>query len=151
MATPLLSDEEMQLWHAWKRAGEAVMAGVERDITMTTGLSGADYGVLSRLADLGRGKLRQQELANSMGWDKSRLSHHLTRMAARGLVTRQTAKGDGVTVTQTTDGRKVLARARPVHAESIRRHLLARLTPEQRGALGVICELLKEGRPGTPA
>ncbi len=144
MAAQLLSDDETQLWNAWKRAGEAVMAGVERDIAATTGLSGPDYGVLSRLADLGRGKLRQQELANSMGWDKSRLSHHLTRMEARSLVRRQTAKGDGVFVAQTNEGRRVLARARPVHAESIRRHLLAKLTGEQREALGVICGLLKE-------
>ena len=144
MPTQLLSDDETRLWHAWKRAGEAVMAGVERDIVATTGLSGADYGVLSRLVDLGLGKLRQQELANLMGWDKSRLSHQLTRMEARSLVTRQTAKADGVTVTLTTEGRKALALARPVHAESIRRRLLAKLAPAQRAVLGVICGVLKD-------
>ena len=51
-----------------------------KEMSEQTGLSEGDYGVLDRLALLGNGNLRQQELADSMDWDKSRLSHHLTRM-----------------------------------------------------------------------
>ena len=97
------------------------------------GLSDPGYGVLSRLADLGGGQLRQQDLADSMGWDKSHLSHHLTRMQQRGLVERQPS-GDAVTVRLTPAGRVVLDQAVPVHAAAVRRHLLSRLTAEQQGS-----------------
>ena len=68
------------------------MSRVGRDIAEATGLSGPDFGVLSRLVDLGQGAMRQQVLAESMGWDKSRLSHQLTRMQEKGLVERRDAE-----------------------------------------------------------
>jgi hypothetical protein len=36
---------------------------------------GADFGILSRLEDFGKEKLIQQDLAASLGWHKTRLSH----------------------------------------------------------------------------
>lgn len=137
-----LSDEEMKLWHAWKLAGEAVMARLARDLADEADLSGPDFGVLSRLVELGSGSLRQQELADSMRWDKSRLSHQLTRMEGRGLVQRRTGETRSVVVSITASGRKALDTARPVHARSIRRHLLSRLDPEELEAFQRICERL---------
>jgi DNA-binding MarR family transcriptional regulator len=147
MASDLLSEAETRLWHAWKLAGEAVMNAVEHDIADGSGLSGPDFGVLSRLADLGNGELRQQDLAKSMRWDKSRLSHQLTRMEGRSLTTRRPADAKGVIVGMTAKGRKALAAARPVHARSIRRHLLAKLSAHQRQQLLAVCELLRRPEP----
>ncbi|WKL04994.1 MarR family transcriptional regulator [Paenibacillus amylolyticus] len=59
-----------------------------------SGLSEGDFGVLDRLVLFGDGSLRQQELADSMAWDKSRLSHHLKRMEKRGLVMRKPLDND---------------------------------------------------------
>lgn len=139
-----LSAEEKALWTSWKHASEAVMARVARDLTAETSLSGADFGVLSRLEDLGGGELRQQQLADSMGWDKARLSHHLTRMEARGLVIRRPAETKGSVVTLTAAGKRALRSARPVHARAVRRHLFARLTPGDRRRLRGICAALVE-------
>jgi DNA-binding MarR family transcriptional regulator len=144
MPSGLLSEDEAKLWHAWKRAGEAVMNGVARDIAEGTGLSGADFGVLSRLADLGPGELRQQDLAESMRWDKSRLSHQLTRMQNRGFITRRPADGRGIIVVMTPAGRKALAPARGIHARSVQRHLVAKLTAAKRKVLLAICERLRD-------
>ena len=124
----------MATWHAWKRVTEAVRAGVAADVGEATGLSEPDYGVLSRLVDLGQGSLRQQALADSMGWHKSRLSHHLTRMEQRGFVTREAGSG-ATTVVITCVGRAALDAARPVHAAAVRKHLLDVLTPELRDAV----------------
>ena len=55
-------------------------------LAQATGLSGPEFGVLSRLAALGKGEMRQQALASVMAWDKSRLSHQLTRMQERALI-----------------------------------------------------------------
>jgi DNA-binding MarR family transcriptional regulator len=114
---------------------EAVLSQVGHDVTEATGLSAADYSVLSRLVDLGNGQLRQRELAFAMGWDKSRISHQLTRMQGRSLLTRSKTPEGGSQVVITPAGRKALDRARPVHALAVRRHLIERLTSEQAAAI----------------
>lgn len=121
------------------------MGRVGRDIAEAAGLSGPEFGVLSRLASLGKGELRQQALARMMNWDKSRLSHQLTRMQERGLIERR-RKGDArvVLVVLTEYGRERLKAARPIHAASVRRNLLSRLTPEQTVVLVRISNLLGE-------
>jgi DNA-binding MarR family transcriptional regulator len=145
---PLTSDE-IEAWHAWKRVTDAVRNGIVREVADATGLSEPDHGVLSRLVDLGQGSLRQQVLADSVGWHKSRLSHHLTRMAQRGFVTR--APGPGVTtVVITCVGRAALDAARPAHAAAVRRHLLNILTPELREAVVGIAAQLDESGGGRP-
>jgi DNA-binding MarR family transcriptional regulator len=110
---------------------ETVRGLVARDIADATGLSDPDYGILSRLADLGGGRLRQHELAASMNWSKSRLSHQLSRMQSRGLVDRARSTDGAVDVTISGAGRDALADARPVHATAVRRYLLERLGPNQ--------------------
>jgi DNA-binding MarR family transcriptional regulator len=129
-----LSDDEQALWHAVKSLGSTVVRRIGVDLAAATGLSGADYGVISRLADLGGGRLGQQVLTESMQLTKGAMSHQLTRMAERGLITRE--KGaSGVTVVLTAQGRDVLASARPVHAAAVREHLTGRLSAEERGVL----------------
>lgn len=144
MPTKPLSPHELRVWHAFKLMGEDVMRRVERDIAEATGLSGPDFGVLVRLGACGQGELRQQTLAESLGWHKSRLSHQLTRMEQRGLIERR--KGDEriVLVVLTRQGRKKLEAARPIHAGSVRRNLLARLTEEQIGTIVRVSNILGE-------
>lgn len=120
------------------------MERVGRDIAQATGLSGPDFGVLSRLAGIGKGEMRQQALAKAMGWDKSRLSHHLTRMQTKKLVERLKADGRTVLVVLTKEGRTRLEAARPIHAESVRRNLLSRLSVDQIETLVRVSNILGE-------
>ena len=55
-----------------------------RDRDLWRSFRRADHGILSRLAETEAKGLRQQELCDSMQWDRTRLSHHLTRMEGRG-------------------------------------------------------------------
>lgn len=128
--TEPLDAEEMALWHAWKLAADTIRARIAADITAAVGLSDADFGVLTRVAELGGGRMRQNALAESMGWHRSRLSHQLTRMEERGLLTRHGVDG-GVEVRLTDAGRDRAESARPVHAAAVRRHLIGRLRPSQ--------------------
>ncbi|MDF2046397.1 MULTISPECIES: MarR family transcriptional regulator [unclassified Microbacterium] len=137
----LLSENELRLWHAWKAATDTVRTRVAEEITTVTGLSDPDYGVLSRLVDLGDGELRQNKLAASMGWHRSRLSHQLTRMEQRGLVTRADADG-GVLVTITPTGREQIDKARPVHARAVRRSLSAHVPLEDFARVLMVLEAL---------
>jgi DNA-binding MarR family transcriptional regulator len=126
--TPL-SPQELRVWHAFRQA---------------TGLSGAEFGVLSRLAAPGKGEMRQQVLASMMAWDKSRLSHQLTRMQERSLIKRRRVDGKTVLIALTKLGREKLDAARPVHAASVRRNLLSRLTREQIDTIVRVSNLLGE-------
>ena len=144
MSTKGLSPRELRVWHAFLLMGEDVLSRVGRDIAQATGLSGPEFGVLSRLSAIGKGEMRQQALARVMTWDKSRLSHQLTRMQQRGLVERRYANGKTVLVVLTKLGRERLEAARPIHAESVRRNLLSRLTPEQVDTIVRVSNLLGE-------
>jgi DNA-binding MarR family transcriptional regulator len=126
-----LSPRELRIWDAFLSMGEEVLERVGGDITCATGLSGAEFGVLSRLAAFGKGEMRQQELATVMGWEKSRLSHQLSRMQKRRLIERRAADGRATLIVLTKSGREKLESALPVRAESVRRNLLSRLSEEQ--------------------
>ena len=144
MTAKLLSPHELRVWHAFMLMGEDVLGRVGRDIAQATGLSGPEFGVLSRLDAIGKGEMRQQALASVMPWDKSRLSHQLTRMQERNLIERRHTDGKTVLVILTGLGREKLDAARPVHAASVRRNLLSRLTREQTDTIVRVSNLLGE-------
>jgi DNA-binding MarR family transcriptional regulator len=128
-----MTDAEAELWQAWLAASDA-LSQVSTEVAAETGLSEPDLVVLTRLHDHGGGRLRQSELAAASGWHRSRLSHHLRRMQERGLVDRSEVPG-GVDVRLTTMGRAALHRARPVHADAVRRHLVQALPARDRERL----------------
>jgi len=142
MSTKPLSPQEFRIWHAFRLMHEDVLARVGRDITQATGLTGPEFGVLSRLA--AKGEIRQQVLAGMLAWDKSRLSHQLTRMQERSLIDRRRVDGKTVLIALTKLGKEKLDAARPIHADSVRRNLLSRLTQEQIDAIVRISNLLGE-------
>lgn len=144
MTIKLLSPRELRAWHAFTLMGEDVLGRVGRDIAQATGLSGSEFGVLTRLAALGKGEMRQRALAGVMAWDKSRLSHQLTRMQERALIERRRIAGKTTLVVLTKLGREKLDAARPIHAASVRRNLLSRLTQEQIDTLVRMSTLLGE-------
>ncbi len=111
-----------------------------RELTQDAGLSEADYDVLSDLSETPQGRLRLRELADRMLWSRSRLSHHLTRMQQRGLVTREECADDarGSVVVLTPAGRQAIGSAAPGHVAAVRRHLIDLLTPAEIEALGAL-------------
>lgn len=146
MDTNELNEEELRIWFAWKGSFRSIWGRVTKDMSEQTGLSDGDYGVLDRLVLLGSGSLRQQDLADSMDWDKSRLSHHLTRMEKRGLVARKPSDADrGVQVLITSAGKSALDEARPVVAKAIREHFLRLLADEDIDSITRLAERIKTG------
>jgi DNA-binding MarR family transcriptional regulator len=119
----LLTEDEMERWTAWKRASDAVWQQVLTDITRATGLSSADFSVLTRVDEADGGHLRQQRLADDLGWERSRLSRHLDRMEGRGLVRRQGTHAERL-IDATPEGHRLARLARLAHAAAVRTHLL---------------------------
>ncbi|EOU9536902.1 MarR family winged helix-turn-helix transcriptional regulator [Cronobacter dublinensis] len=143
-----ISEEEWQAWRGYRRLAEIVTGRVVRDITTATGLSGPDFTILMTLSKSPAGMLTQRELLEYLEWDKSRLSHQLSRMAARELVQRHRNSPAGISVSITDAGRERLAVARPVHAKSVRQHFLDKLTPEDVQVLIAITGRLRQSDSG---
>jgi len=122
-----LTVDEMDRWVAWKRASDRVWSEVLTEIQHATGLSGADFSVLTRAVEA-EDPLRQQDLADDLDWSRSRLSRHLSRMEARGLVERTTT-GGATTIAPTDTGKRLTTTARQAHADAVRRALLNRIGP----------------------
>jgi DNA-binding MarR family transcriptional regulator len=141
-----LGPGEREVWHACKTLGDTVARRIGADLTAAVGLTAAEFAVLSGLDELGGGRVGQQALTDALRWTKARMSHQLTRMAARGLVQRE--KGaTGVLVLLTAQGRDTLARARPLHTAAVREHLLGRLTDEEQDTLVRIAARLADAGP----
>lgn len=120
---------ELDLWRLWKQATETVRSRILEEVNCSSGLSDADLAVLFRVAESGEREIRQHELAESLRWHRSRLSHQLTRMEQRGLLRRK--RGDGGVVVATTErGDDAFDTARPMFVAAVRKHFIA-LIPEK--------------------
>ncbi|MFI7023985.1 MarR family winged helix-turn-helix transcriptional regulator [Micromonospora sp. NPDC049900] len=133
MATPWLSADEERAWRAFRRLLVALPARLDRDLARDSGLSPADYEVLSTLSEKPDRRWALKDLAAKMEWSRSRLSHHTTRMQARRLVTREPDPQDarGCLLRLTDEGFGVLERAAPQHVASVRARLLDHLDPDE--------------------
>ncbi|MGN9795746.1 MarR family winged helix-turn-helix transcriptional regulator [Streptomyces sp. OZ13] len=141
----LAADEE-RVWRAYLRMVTAVQARTAQDLA-AHGLSEPDYEVLSTLSERAEGTSTLREQAAKMGWSRSRLSRHATRMEARGLIRRapDPADGRGCLLVLTETGWDTLREAAPSHVASVRRHFVDRLDPEELAALGRIAEKIADG------
>ncbi len=113
----------MKVWRAWLRVQTELPAAMGRALHSDSELSLQDFETLVRLSDSEEGRLRVSALAQQMHWERSRLSHHLRRMAARGLVEKVECAEDGrgAFVVLTDEGREALAGAAPDHVRTVRR------------------------------
>ena len=115
-----------------------------RQLASASGLSYPDYLVLVAVTDVPDGRMRLFELADVLGWEKSRLSHHVGRMAERGLVRKEKCGSDrrGAYVVVTARGRKEIEAAAPGHVAAVRRLFVDQLTPAQLDAVGEAAEVV---------
>ncbi|MGQ5597284.1 MarR family winged helix-turn-helix transcriptional regulator [Streptomyces sp. ESR1.13] len=132
-----LQPAEWELWGAWTRAQWLLTQELDRALQHDFGISKAEFSVLMTLWRAAGRELRVGELSESLGWDKSRVSHQLTRMEKRGFVTRTEsgARGRRTGIKLTAEGRSTVQSAVTGHAGNIRRHFLDTLTPQQADAI----------------
>lgn len=124
---------------------------LSRDLRRDSGLSDADYDVLTMLSDRPGRALRARELGSRLKWSTSRLSHQIGRMEQRGLVSRRAAGDDarGAVVALTDAGWQTLRSAAPLHVESVRRNLIDLITPAELRTLDrIACKVLDHLQPG---
>lgn len=110
---------------------------LDRRLLRDAGISQADYAVLLMLFKAPERRLRPGALGELIRWEKSRVSHQLTRMASRGLVERSECDTDGrgSLIVLTRSGRLALLRAMRDHALAIRALFLDLLEPDEKQAI----------------
>ncbi|BEP15264.1 MarR family winged helix-turn-helix transcriptional regulator [Acidothermaceae bacterium B102] len=127
----MLSPEQEATWFAYMRVALRLDFELGRDLQAQAGLSHSDFHVLNALSDSPGQQLAVGDLASRIGWERSRLSHHLRRMEGRGLVTRQTSEVDArsTDVVLSAEGKRALQQAAPGHAELVKRLFFDGLDP----------------------
>lgn len=150
---PWLTPEEERAWRGYRRMRTLLDLQLARDLARDCGLSEPDYDVLSTLTERPEGHWRAGELAGRLLWSTSRLTHHVARMASRGLVQRQPCADDrrGAVVSLTEAGRSTLEAAAPLHVRSVRARLINLLTPQEVDCLAAISEKVITRRAATQA
>jgi DNA-binding MarR family transcriptional regulator len=138
MAEPsTLEPEQWELWHTWMQAQRLLTRELDRDLQRDFGISKAEFSVLVTLHEAPGHQLRVGELVESLAWEKSRVSHLLTRMENRELVERPESEAGSrrTGVRLTAAGRRAVEGAVLGHAGNIRRYFFDPLTPEQAAAI----------------
>jgi DNA-binding MarR family transcriptional regulator len=141
-----LDDRQQLLWQAYLHLNQHLYAFLEQQLVRDSGLSGSDYKVLHPLSEAPGGLLRARELCTEIGWDRSRLSHHLGRMEKRGLVAREECVEDarGLMVRLTDAGRKAIERAAPQHVELVQRYFFDLLSDDELATLLTVFQRVLE-------
>lgn len=139
---PWLDAREQRAWRSLQLMQMRLEGALARQLATDSGLSYPDYVVLVALTDRPDGRMRLFELADVLGWERSRLSHHVGRMANRDLVTKEKCGADrrGAYVVVTPHGRREIENAAPGHVDAVRRLFLDRLTAAQLDAIADAAE-----------
>ncbi len=143
---PWLDEDEQRTWRSFLRMEVRLSGRLNRELQAASGMSEADFAVLVNLSEAPERSLRIFELASVLQWEKSRLSHHLSRMEQRGLVERRgcSSDGRGAFVVLTDEGFEAIEAAAPRHVEAVRKYFIDVLTPEQMTALDEISQAVLE-------
>ena len=117
-----LDPDRQRAWLAYVRVQLRMAYEMNRQLQADSNLSLADYDVLTALGEVEDARETITALAAQLGWERSRLSHHVKRMAKRGLVSSGLAAADrrATEVRLTTQGRKALEAAAPAHVGLVR-------------------------------
>jgi DNA-binding MarR family transcriptional regulator len=153
-----LNASQGRAWLNYMQVYHRLEYEMNRHLQSECGLSLGDYTVLNALSNAQDRRMQLTSLATTVGWERSRLSHHLQRMTTRGLVerTRSTSDRRATDAVLTDAGWDTLSAAAPKHVAWVRTLFFAGITPEQEAQLADILatvyeNILAEGTLPRPA
>ena len=124
---------ELQAWRLIIETSEQVRNVVAARLQDESGLSTGDYSVLLALSEHPEKRIRSSQLADDIGWERSRLSHHLGRMERRGLIRRESVPGDsrGAEIVLTPIGAHLFRTGSAPHLHAVQDVFVRALSAEQ--------------------
>src|SRR5580704_1722530 len=116
-----LDGDQQRAWLAYIRIQLRLTYEMNRQLLADSSMSLPDYDVLTALSVADGGRMQITVLAAQLGWERSRLSHHVRRMSDRGLVSSGLSAADRrvTEVTLTSRGRHALEEAAPGHVDLV--------------------------------
>ncbi len=144
MKNHALTQTQPTAWVSYQRMRVRLTERLNRELARKTGLSEADYEILAALTETPDESVRALALRCGLEWEKSRLSHQLRRMEARGLVIREECVEDnrGSVIRVTDAGRTLAAEAKRHYEQAVQQYVTDVLSPEQLAALGSIAKTI---------
>lgn len=132
-----LTEEQQVVWRAFLDGMTRIQETLDADLR-SRGLDLAEYEILVRLSESENRSMRMSDLADAARQSRSRLTHTVTRMERKGLVTRAPAPADrrGVMATLTDAGFALLETAAPDHVTAVRAVLVDVVDEADYAALG---------------
>jgi DNA-binding MarR family transcriptional regulator len=126
-----LNSAEVQTWASFYAMRRRLDRALDLQLQRESGLSASEYEILVAINVSENRQLRIKEIAQSIGWEKSRVSHLVTRMERRDLVTRTECDTDarGSWIGLTASGRRTVLGAIRGHSAAVRRYFFDVLTP----------------------
>jgi DNA-binding MarR family transcriptional regulator len=145
MPRRLPTRRELSAWREFIETTEILRTAMGARLQTDSGLSTGDYSVLLALSEATNGRMRSSDLATEVGWERSRLSHHLGRMERRQLIRREKADTDsrGAEVVLAPAGATAFGAATAPHLRAIKELFVDALTPEQVDAAAGIAAALR--------
>ncbi|WP_454330419.1 MarR family winged helix-turn-helix transcriptional regulator [Streptomyces glaucescens] len=142
-----LTAEEQYVWRSYIEAATLLEDHLDRQLQRDAGMPHVYYGLLVKLAESPRRRLRMTELAKHAKITRSRLSHAVARLEKSGWVRREDCPSDkrGQFAVLTEQGMEVLKQSAPGHVAAVRQAVFDRLSPEQQKSLGEIMRIVAEG------
>jgi DNA-binding MarR family transcriptional regulator len=147
-----LDADQQRAWLAYIRVQLRLAYEMNRQLLADSGLSLPDYDVLTGLSVADGGRMPITVLAAQIGWERSRVSHHVRRMSARGLVTFGLSAADRrvTEVTLTARGWQAQEAAAPGHVDLVRRLFFgglpeALVEPLSEALESVYANIIKQG------
>lgn len=133
-----LDADQLASWRAYLRGAALLQDALNRDVEAQAGLALSEYEVLVRLSEAPDSTVRMSALADDLVHSRSRLTHMVSRLEARGLVERRACPEDGrgVNCVLTRLGRRTLAAASPTHLQGVRSYFVDVLEPEELAVVG---------------
>jgi DNA-binding MarR family transcriptional regulator len=145
-----LNEDESDAWRQLLSVFEYLPGAIDVQLKRDSGLGRFEYTVLAMASEATGRSITMLQLSERTNGSLSRLSHTVSRLAERGLVTRA-QEGGSRYVTLTDAGREVLESAAPGHVAEVRRlvfdHLPAGSAPDLARLLRPIAEHLRSTAP----
>jgi DNA-binding MarR family transcriptional regulator len=151
VAVPGSDDPRITAFGLLHEAHRAIMGAVSTDLARFTEVPTPEFEVLIRLSRSPGQRLRLTELARQVRLSTSGLSRLVDRVEADGLVRREACASDrrGAFAVLTDKGEAVLAEALPPHLESLQRHVVAPLGPDDLATLEGLLRRLRDSAEAT--
>lgn len=150
MSVDWLTPDEQRAWRTYLRMSTLLPSYMGRQLQRDSGLSLPEYEVLVQLSEAPGHRMRPFQLCEALNWEQSRLSHQLTRMEKRGLVSREecAADGRGAEVILRTGGADSIKSAAPGHVAAVREVIFNRLSEDELAAFERACTAILDALTG---